>query len=193
MAMAQDGGVYFQPVSASQQERQRHYTTRLCEMRDQLSPVFKAMLSDTSMSELAAALMDGTVFEIAKELEEIQQLNERSLLGKRMKIVGTHKNRRMEMSRRHRDETAACENKPHNLPLVTTKHKKEKEELENRLKEELRVADEKIVRELDQLVTEQQSTLHEAAVPFFMVTSDPKQTQLQVHLLEFIQRLAPAN
>ena len=191
--MAQDGGVYFQPVSATQQELQRYYTTRLCEMRDQLSPVLKAMLSDTSISELAAALMDGTVFEITKELEEIQQLNERSLLGKRMKIVGTHKNRRMEMSRRHRDETTACETKPHNLPLVTAKHKKEKEELEIRLKEELHVADEKIVGELDQIVTEQQSTLHEAAVPFFIVTDDPKQTQLQMHLLDFIQKLTPAN
>ena len=30
--------------------------------------------------------MDGAVFEIIKELEEIQQLNERSLLNKRIKV-----------------------------------------------------------------------------------------------------------
>ena len=32
------------------------------------------------------SLMDGTVFEIVKELEEIQQLNERSLFNKRVKV-----------------------------------------------------------------------------------------------------------
>ena len=33
------------------------------------------------------SLLDGTVFEIVKELDEIQQLNERSLLNKRMKVL----------------------------------------------------------------------------------------------------------
>ena len=97
------------------------------------------------------------------------------------------------MARQHRDEIAACESKPHNLPLVTARHKKEKEELEGRLKEELQVADEKIIQELDQIVTEQQSTLHEAAVPFFSVTSDPSTVKLQMYVLEFLQRLAPSN
>ena len=32
------------------------------------------------------SLMDGTVFEIVKELEEIQQLNEKSLHSKRLKV-----------------------------------------------------------------------------------------------------------
>ena len=99
----------------------------------------------------------------------------------------------MEMARRHRDEIAACESKPHNFPLVTVRHKKEKEELERQLKEELQVADEKIIQELDQIVTEQQATLHEAAVPFFSVTSDPSTVKLQMYVLEFLQRLAPSN
>jgi hypothetical protein len=36
--------------------------------------------------EFAASLQDGAVFDIVRELEEIQQLNERSLLTKRMKV-----------------------------------------------------------------------------------------------------------
>lgn len=188
--MAQDGTVCYQPVSDRDKDRQRIYQARLCEMRSQLPAAFCNKLSDTSLAELATALLDGTVFEIVRELEEIQQLNERSLLSKRMKVVGEHKSRRMEMSRRHREESTACKNKPHNLPLVTSRHKKEKEQLEKQLKEELRAADQKMILELDQIVAEQQSTLQQAAVPFFLVTSNPQEIRLQMYLLEFIQRLA---
>lgn len=188
--MDQDGAVCYQPISGCDKERQRIYQARLCEMRSKLPAVFRSELADTSLAELATALLDGTVFEIVGELEEIQQLNERSLLSRRMRVVGEHKSRRMEMSRRHRNESTACRNKPHNIPLVTTRHKKEKEQLENQLKKELRAVDQKMILELDQIVTEQQSTLQQAAVPFFSVTSDPHEIQLQMFLLEFIQRLA---
>lgn len=187
--MAQDGVVCFQPVSGQDKERQSFYKTKLLELRSQLPAVYRGRLVDTSLAELAAALLDGTVFEIVKELEEIQQLNERSLLSRRMKVVGAHKTRRMEMTRRHRDEVAASESKPHNLPLVRSRHKKEKEELELQLSEELCATDQKIIQELDQIVNEQQSTLQQAAVPFYSVTSDPHSIQLQMYLLEIIQRL----
>ena len=63
------GEVCFQPVCGRELERQRYYTSQLCEMRNGLSPSVRDMLPDRSMSELAAALVDGTVFEIVKELE----------------------------------------------------------------------------------------------------------------------------
>ena len=43
------------------------------------------------LSGIATCLLDGTVFEIVKGLEDIQQLSERNLLNKRMKIVNSQK------------------------------------------------------------------------------------------------------
>ena len=44
--------------------------------------------------------------------------------------------------------------------------------------------------ELDQKTMEQQSTLEKAAVPGFMVTNNSQDVRMQMHLLEFIIRLA---
>lgn len=45
------------------------------------------------LSGIATCLLDGTVFEIVKGLEDIQQLTERNLLNKRMKLVNSQKGR----------------------------------------------------------------------------------------------------
>eukprot|EP00731_Ephydatia_muelleri_P026940 Em0018g1040a len=39
-------------------------------------------MTEPKLCELASCLVDGTVFEIVKELEEIQQLNERAFLNR---------------------------------------------------------------------------------------------------------------
>ena len=43
------------------------------------------------INSLALSLMDGTVFEIVRGLEDIQQLTERNLLNKRMKLINSQK------------------------------------------------------------------------------------------------------
>lgn len=43
------------------------------------------------MNTIATSLLDGTVFEIVKGLEDIQQLTERNLLNRRMKVINSHK------------------------------------------------------------------------------------------------------
>ena len=53
-----------------------------------------------------------------------------------------------------------------------------------------RKADQQIIGQLDQLVAEQQSTLSQAAVPCFMVTSDPAKIKLQMTVLTLITQLA---
>ena len=56
-----------------------------------------------------------------------------------------------------------------------------------------RRADQQIIGQLDQLVTEQQSTLSQAAVPCFTVTTDPDKIKLQMSVLSLILQLAPNN
>ena len=48
--------------------------------------LFLSQLTNDFIMETCLSLQDGTVFDIVKELEEIQQLNERSLLNRRMKV-----------------------------------------------------------------------------------------------------------
>ena len=45
-----------------------------------------SQFNEDGVKELAYSLEDGSIFEIVKELEEIQQLNERSLLNQRIKV-----------------------------------------------------------------------------------------------------------
>ena len=166
------------------------FYSKLRQFRDELPSAFHSKLLDSHLKDLALSLLDGTVFEIVKELEDIQQLSERAFLNRRMKVVSSHKTQRVEMVRRHKEELASCQNRPHNLPLVKSRHEKEIEELEKVLVEELRSTDQKIILELDQIVTDQQSTMQQAAVPLFTVTNNPHNIQIQIHILSFIQRLS---
>ena len=165
------------------------YLSKLKKFREELPPTLQSKLGHSQLRELAFSLLDGTVFEIVKELEDIQQLNERSLLNKRMKVVSAHKTQRVELAKRHKDEIVSNQHKPHNLPLLKSKHEKERHELEKKLAEEIGSMDQTIILELDQIVTDQQSTLHQAALPFFIVTNKPEDIQIQMHILSCIQRL----
>ena len=49
--------------------------------------------------------------------------------------------------------------------------------------------DKEIIRELDQLVEEQQSILEQASVPSFFVTNDKESIKLQMGVLEVVQRV----
>ena len=92
------------------------------------------------------------------------------------------------MTQRHKEELREC--RLHNLSLVKTRHEKEWTDLDTRLNEEIHSADQKIILELDQLVSDQQSTLQQAAVPFFVVSNNGSDIQLQSYLLQFILRLS---
>ena len=48
-------------------------------------------MSSDVIYDLATSLLDGTVFEIVRELEEIQQILERDLLNRRMKVVNVQR------------------------------------------------------------------------------------------------------
>ena len=177
-------------VSEEYAAKRDYYYEKLRRMRNELPLTVRSKVPDAQLHNLAGALVDGTVFDIVRELEEIQQLNERSLLSRRMKVIGEHKTRRVQMMKRHREEMNASESKPHNLPLIESRHDLEMAELEVLLGDQIRSTDQALILELDQIVIEQQSTLLQAAVPFFHVTNNPQDIQVQMSILEFIQRLS---
>lgn len=166
---------------------------RLCQYRDTLPASLHAKITNTQLHRLAECLIDGTVFEIVRELEDIQQLSERALLNKRMKVVSAQKKKKVEMDKRHNEEMMVCERRPHNLPLVKAKHEKERAELDEKIQEEIKAMDQEIILELDQMVTNQQTTMKQADVTFFTVTNNPQEIGTQMHILRFIQKLGQLN
>lgn len=63
---------------------------------DALTPLptcssFQQRLSYTTLSDLALALLDGTVFEIVQGLLEIQHLTEKSLYNQRLRLQNEHR------------------------------------------------------------------------------------------------------
>ena len=52
---------------------------------------FQQRLPYDLLSSLASALLDGTVFEIVRSLQEVQHLEEKHLSAQRMKLVNDHK------------------------------------------------------------------------------------------------------
>ncbi|XP_064393368.1 protein DGCR6-like [Halichondria panicea] len=185
-------GYDFGPPLGTTSEETRYlygvFYKKLCQYRTQLPPPLQQKMTDTHIKGLADALLDGTVFEIVKELEDIQQFNESTLLNNRVTVVSAHKTQKMALAKKYKEELASV--KQHNLPLAKKRHEKEEAELHLKLKEELKSMDQKIILELDQLVTDQQSTMQQADIPMFSVTNNPTEIQLQMHILKFIQRLS---
>lgn len=187
-------GIEFGPGDRSHMsEEDRHkydsYYRKLRNFRNQLPSHLLLKLSSTEIRELATSLMDGTVFEIVGELEDIQKLTERSLLKTRMEVVNRHKGKKVELSKRHHRVLIGAESKPHTVPLLKEKQKAELDELEKKLAEEMRSVDKKIILEFDQLVADQQSTMQQCAVPVFSITNCPQDVQLQMYLLRFLKKM----
>jgi hypothetical protein len=79
-----------------QTERERRYgryVEEIHQLAARLPKDIKEKMSAEVLSKLASSLLDGTVFQIVRELEEIQQLKERNLLNGRMKMLSNHKSK----------------------------------------------------------------------------------------------------
>ncbi|XP_055231020.1 protein DGCR6-like isoform X1 [Gorilla gorilla gorilla] len=148
---------------------------------------FQQRLSYTTLSDLALALLDGTVFEIVQGLLEIQHLTEKSLYNQRLRLQNEHRVLRQALRQKHQEAQQAC--RPHNLPVLQAAQQRELEVVEHRIREEQRAMDRKIVLELDRKVADQQSTLEKAGVAGFYVTTNPQELMLQMNLLELIWKL----
>ncbi|XP_066459769.1 protein DGCR6-like [Eleutherodactylus coqui] len=181
-------GMYEEPSDMTrQQERHYHLLSELQSLVKGLPSSFQQRLSYTTLSDLALALIDGTVFEIVQGLLEIQHLTEKNLYNQRIKLHAEHRGLKQELLKKHKEALQMC--KPHNLSLLRASQQRELEALEQRIREEQRMMDEKIVLELDQKVIDQQSTLEKAGVSGFYVTTNPQELTLQMNLLELILKL----
>ncbi|XP_051777103.1 protein DGCR6 isoform X2 [Erpetoichthys calabaricus] len=156
--------------TTKQQERHYYLLSELQNLVKALPSSFQQRLSYTMLSDLALALIDGTVFEIARGLLDIQHLTEKNLYNQRQKLHTEHRMLKQEMVRKHKEALQSC--KTHNLAVLRAAQQRELENLEQRVKDEQRMMDEKIVLELDQKVVDQQNTLEKAGVPGFYITTN---------------------
>ncbi|XP_048766306.1 protein DGCR6-like [Ostrea edulis] len=173
----------------NQQKRHYFYQNELQNMARELPGKYQQRMSYDLLSGLANSLLDGTVFEIVRSLQEVQQLEERHLHTQRVKLINDHKAQRHELQKRHKELLQSCQTKPHNLPIVEVQIEREKETMERRCEEEVKKKDMKIIMELDQKTMDQQVMLEKAGVPGFYVTNKNIDVRLQMYLLEFIIRL----
>ncbi|NP_001290742.1 protein DGCR6 isoform X1 [Esox lucius] len=176
-----------QTDSTKQQERHYYLLSELQTLVKDLPSSFQQRLSYTTLSDLALALIDGTVYDIVQGLLDIQHLTERNLYNQRQKLHCEHRALKQDLVRKHKEALQAC--KSHNIAVMKTNQQAETEALEIRVREEQRMMDEKIVVELDQKVTDQQNTLEMAGVPGFYITTNPQELTMQINLLELILKL----
>lgn len=124
---------------------------------------------------LANTLINDTIFEIVKRLIEIQHVTEKHLFELRQQAEMEHKKEVQSWIEKISDP----EELEHILALMKIKHKKMMKE-----------TDQKLVLHLDAKVRDQQATLEKANVPGFFVTDNPKEINIQMHLIDFILRLS---
>ncbi|KAG9270270.1 protein DGCR6 isoform X1 [Astyanax mexicanus] len=181
-------GLYGEPADPTkQQERHYYLLSELQSLAKDLPSSFQQRLSYTTLSDLAQALIDGTVYEIVQGLLDIQHLTEKNLYNQRQKLHSEHRVLKQDLLRKHRLALQSC--KSHNVTVLKTNQKAETEALEQRVKDEQRMMDEKIIAEIDQKVIDQQNTLEKAGVPGFYITTNPQEVTMQMNLLELILKL----
>ncbi|XP_061585901.1 protein DGCR6 [Cololabis saira] len=169
--------------------QERHYflLSELQTLVKDLPSSFQQRLSYNTLSDLALALIDGTVYDIVQGLLDIQHLTEKNLYNQRQKLHCEHQALKQDLTRKHKDALQSC--KPHNLALLKSNQQAEIEGLEIRVREEQKRMDKKIVAEMDHKVIDQQNTLEKAGVPGFYTTTNPQELTMQMNLLELILKL----
>uniref|UniRef100_A0AAX7SP31 DiGeorge syndrome critical region gene 6 n=1 Tax=Astatotilapia calliptera TaxID=8154 RepID=A0AAX7SP31_ASTCA len=201
--------------STQQQERHYYLLSELQTLVKGLPSSFQQRLSYNTLSDLALALIDGTVYEIVQGLLDIQHLTEKNLYNQRQKLHCEHQALKQDLARKHKDALQSC--KSHNLVLLKANQQAELEvsteiltslltewycsmllvysfvllyqALDVRVREEQKMMDKKIVAEMDQKVIDQQNTLEKAGVPGFYITTNPQELTMQMNLLELMLKL----
>ncbi|XP_013397820.1 protein DGCR6L isoform X2 [Lingula anatina] len=179
-------------IAKKEQTQKRHYfyLNELQSMARELPGKHQQRLSYDLLSHLANALLDGTVFAIVSSLKEVQQLEERNLFNRRVKMLNEHAAKKQELMKKQSEAIQSCRSKPHSLPLVQAEYEAQWSELESNYSDELKRQDMRIILELDQKMLDQQSTLEKAGVPGFCVTNNPLEVRIQMYLLDFINRIS---
>lgn len=163
------------PTPQDLQRKLYFLVEQLQHMAGELPPKYQMRLPYELLSGLANSLLNDTIFEIVKGLMEIQHVTEKHLFQQRLQLLNQQKIEMQEAISTvyTEEERAAIKN------VLYKKHK-----------EELKQTDMKLVLQLDQKVSDQQSILEKAGVPGFYVTNNPMEIQVQMRLCDFIIRLS---
>ena len=163
------------PTPQDLQRKLYFLVEQLQHMAGELPPKYQMRLPYELLSGLANSLLNDTIFEIVKGLMEIQHVTEKHLFQQRLQLLNQQKIEMQEAL----SSTAVDEDRVTIKVASIKKHK-----------EELKQMDMKLVLQLDQKVTDQQSILEKAGVPGFYVTNNPIEIQVQMRLCDFIIRLS---
>ncbi|XP_044743747.1 gonadal protein gdl [Chrysoperla carnea] len=153
---------------------------QLQSFHQKLEPEYQMRIPYELLSGLANSLLNETIFEIVKGLMEIQHVTEKQLFHQRLQLI-----------RKHEEEFTETLNHQVNNNLLTVEEKiKNVCLLKLKQKDELKLLDLNIIRELDKKVRDQQEILEKAGVPGFYATIKETDLKVQMHLLDFILRLS---
>ncbi|GBM07339.1 Protein DGCR6 [Araneus ventricosus] len=173
------------------EERHNALLNELKLLCNKLPETYQQKMTDSFLSELANSLLDKTVFDIVKNLKDIQVMTENNLLERRMKLIYSHDAIKEKMIEHHKEALAnEIRVNPRNAEVLRARQISELEATDKHNENELNLLDMKIIMELDQTVSDQQITLEKVGVPGFFVTNKPADVKLQMHLLEFITILS---
>uniref|UniRef100_A0A5S6QKR5 Uncharacterized protein n=1 Tax=Trichuris muris TaxID=70415 RepID=A0A5S6QKR5_TRIMR len=175
----------------SREERLRKYVAELESFSNKLSAREKSLLNHGVLSSLATALLDKTVFEIARELQEIQQIKEKDLFQQRQAMISEQARAKERLLERQQQEVVQCQSLPDHVTVaVIEKNHRERQRFETSCLLQLQRLDKEAVEELDQYVTQQQTILEKAGVPGFCTTRDTRSIRFQMVVLKLIMHLA---
>lgn len=163
------------PTPQDLQRKLYFLVEQLQHMAGELPPKYQMRLPYELLSGLANSLLNDTIFEIVKGLMEIQHVTEKHLFQQRLQLLNQQKIETQEAL----SAVSSTEERAAIRAVLYKKHK-----------EELKQTDMKLVLQLDQKVSDQQSILEKADVPGFYVTNNPMEIQVQMRLCDFIIRLS---
>ncbi|XP_064079370.1 protein DGCR6-like [Macrobrachium nipponense] len=173
------------------QEKLYKMLEKLQSMAREIPTKFQQRLPYDLLSSLAHVLLDNTVFEIVRELVELQYMTEKSLHQQRMHMLHKHRVERENLIKKQREEILAAERqgKAHVASRLPRLHKEQLTELEARHSKDISGCHGRIQQLLDQKVIEQQSTLQQVGVPGFHETDNPIEIKVQMYIMNFIVKL----
>uniref|UniRef100_A0A673MFE5 DiGeorge syndrome critical region gene 6 n=1 Tax=Sinocyclocheilus rhinocerous TaxID=307959 RepID=A0A673MFE5_9TELE len=164
-------GVSEDQSDATRQQKRHYYL--LSELQTLVKDLsFQQHLSYTTLNDLAQALIDGTVYEIVQGLLDIQHLMDVSGHAENCKMLTVCdlsvcvcvcvcvSALKQDLVRKQKQALQTC--KSHNLAVLKTNQRAKTEALDQRVKEEQRMMDEKVVSEmmLKESDTSQTSQFH---------------------------------
>ncbi|XP_042864713.1 protein DGCR6-like isoform X1 [Penaeus japonicus] len=177
--------------SSDTQERLYKMLEKLQSLAREIPQKYQQRLPYDLLSSLAHVLLDNTVFEIVRELAELQHMTEKSLHQQRTQMMHKHKTDRETLIKSQKDEiqSAECQGKTHVASRLPRLHQEQLSQLEARHAQEMSTMHVRILQLLDQKVTEQQSTLQQVGVPGFHETENPVEIKIQMYIMDFIVKI----